>query len=397
MKEKDYAQKAQNIKKEFNSIDFKITAKALKDLERLYKEGEQLYKDSEEQRKEFDKQYGVLKTANQLDEWAKQDYNKVMKAVKFPDSQGYKMGEVLFGSTVYDLILQVVTLIKTSRKSAGVAEPKSEQKLTFWLKRISFNSQLVGGAWVKGEITDFSNAQKIVGKPIEVNVDFLTAKDESVRISGKMEYQNQEPSETLKVDLKGIVIANLKLNQDALPPKIDSCLLDGTVDFFSKADDISLKSKLNFSQIVYSYEYKKEPSQQMKEIARIVGSSADAVWVKVDFESSAAGVKTSIESSLDKVVKKALYQKFSSEKKELQAKLSKKIGKRKHQEKLDLLFKGVDQEVSSILLGESPISSKQKESKKSLANQLLDEGKKILEENDDLKDKAKEIFKGLKF
>ena len=135
----------------------------------------------------------------------------------------------------------------------------------------------------------------------------------------------------------------------------------------------------------------------MKEIARIVGSSADAVWVKVDFESSAAGVKTSIESSLDKVVKKALYQKFSSEKKELQAKLSKKIGKRKHQEKLDLLFKGVDQEVSSILLGESPISSKQKESKKSLANQLLDEGKKILEENDDLKDKAKEIFKGLKF
>ena len=397
LEDKNFAQRAEKIKEKFNSIDFKNTASSLKELEQLYKEGNQLYEDSEEQRQEFEEKYGVLKTANQLNEWVKQDYNKVMQAVKFPDSQGYKMGEVLFGSAVYDIILQVINLVKTSRNSLDATKPESEQKLRFWLKRINFNSKLTNGDWIKGEITNVSNAQKIVKKPIEINLSLLTSKNEVVEILGKLNYQNEKPSESLQIDLKSIRVANMKLNQDALPPKIDSCLLNGKIKFQAMGEDILLKSNLKFSEIVYSYEYEKDVSKQMKEIARLVGNSASAVWVEVDFASSKSGVETSIKSSLDEVVKKALYKKFSSEKKELQAKLSKKIGKGKHKKKLDLVFKAFDQEVASILLDESPISDEQKEGKKNIADKILDEGKKILEENSDLKDKAKDLFKGLKF
>ncbi len=396
LNDKDFTQKSKNIQKKFNSLDFDEPAKALKELEKLYKEGNFLYQESQEQRSNFEKQYKVLKTANKLEEWVKEDYNRVMQAVKFPDTQGYKMGEILFGSTVYDIILQVISMAKTSRNSMDATKPKSEQKLRFWLKEVQFNTLMEDSTWVKGEISNVSNAQKLTGKTTDFDIMLTTAKKETIDIKGKLDYTKKVSKESFLVDLKGINLDNIKLNQDVLPPRISSGFLDGDVSCLIEGDEIRLKSALDLKDIVYSYEYEKKVSKQMQEIAKLVGKSASDIWVKVDFRSNNSAVKTSIKSSLDMVIKKALYNKFSSEKKELEKKLQKKIAKGKHQKDLDLLFKAFDQDVASILLKESPISEKQKDNKKGFANNLLKQGEKILEDNG-VKDKAKELLKGLKF
>ncbi len=396
LKDEKYAEKARDIQERFNAIDFDDPTKALKELSRLYKAGNSLYNDSQEQRKEFKRQFKVLKGANSLDEWAKQDYNKVMQAVKFPDSQGYKMGEVLFGKTAYDFILRIIGILQASRSSLDAEKPKGEQKLRFWLKEMKFNSRLADGSWVKGEISNLSNAPKIVGKPIKFDVKLVISKNEKINFEGALEYQKNTPAEVLQVDLQSIRLRNLKLNQDALPQKIDSCLLDGEISFSSVGEDISLESSFELSKIVYSYKYEKKVSKQMKEIARLVGNSASSAWFKVDFASNKSGVKTSVKSSLDEIVKKALYSKFSSEKDELQAKLRKKINAGKYQKELDMLFKAIDQDVASILLDKSPISEEQKNKKKDVSSNLVKQGKKILEDSD-LKNKAKDLIKGLKF
>ncbi len=395
--DKEYKQRINGIKQKFDDLDLSNPDIDIKELGVLYRESSALYKEIKENKAEFEKQIALLKTANELKDWAKQDYDNAMKMVKFPDTQGKQIGELLFGDFVYDLILKGVTAIKTVRTASSAEKKKEKQKLRFWLKEAQINSRLNNGITIKGNIKNISNAQKLTGEPTIISLSLTSEKIEFIKIAGELNYLSDKSTESFLVDMKGVGLSNIKLNQEVLPPKIKSCSLNGKTSLRVVGDDILVDNFTNINDILYSYEYEKPVSSQMKEIAEIVGSSANAVWVKVNCEFTSDKNVSEISSNLDEIVKNALYKKFSKESKKLEEKIRKKIGLQKEQKELSSLFEKLDSRVQSILFTSEPISAEEKGKKeKEINDNLIEKGKEIID-NNEIKDKAKELIKGIKF
>ena len=397
LNDKKYKQRVEEIVIKFDDLDLSNPAKAGKEISKLSEESRSLYKEIKKDKADFKQQYELLKSANKLQRWAKQDYDNAMKMVKFPDVQGKKIGESLFGGFVYELVLKALTAIKSVRLASSADEPKKEQKLRFWLKEMQINSKLDNGILITGVVENISNAQKLTGEPIIINLSLSSDKIKSVKVAGEFNYLSDNSRESFFIETEGVTIDNIKLNQEVLPPKINSCFLNGETTLEILDDDFTVNSFTTINDIQFSYDYEKEVSSQMREVARIVGKSTDSVWIKVNCEFSSVQNVSKINSNLDDIVRKALYKKFSNESKKIKEKIQKKIGLQKEQKELNSLFENLDGNVQSILSISEPISAKQKKKKeKEIGDNLLKKGKEVIN-NTEIKNKAEELIKGIKF
>jgi len=399
LKNKEYKDKAKEIEKKFKKIDFNNLEDASEEVIELYNASNDLFSDVKKEHKRFKEDLEMLKKSNEVVKWAKQDYQKAMDVIKFPNTKGQDLGKILFGDSVTNLLLKCLAIIQSSRVASGVDQPEkeSDSKPGFWIKHLEISFILEDGIFLEGKISDLSFDQKKTKKPIFVYLIGSSPKMESIKIDLNLNYTKIVPVERLVFNISKLKIGKYSLNQNVLPPTIKHALASFQGNITSVGKKIDVTAQIDLSDLTFGYNYPKNVSQKMRDIAQLVGNSTKKISIGISYKQINKEGKLKINSNIDDIIKNALFTKFNQEKELLKERINKKISSDKYKKKIANLMNGLENDIESLLLNDKPISTKDRSKmKKKLESEVLNQAKKIVQELK-VEEKAKEIFRKLKF
>ncbi len=346
----------------------------------------------------------------------KKDIEGVQKRLKLPTLDTKTIAKLLFGNQVLDKIQTAERLHaqikdylppKKTKEQKEASKPdytkhprgkgldyqfvKTKSYPPVWIQKVIIDSQNDQGK-VSGEINDITNNQKIVGKPttLKIQADLVKENLRDIVITGSFDHRDIS-KDSVDMTIGSYPVSNKALSKSKSAKLIiDKARGEAVFNVTFIESILSFKATNYYKEIVYEYDAE---SDTMKEV---LGAIANDTKV-ISMQATAKGkindlnwdIRTNLASAIQKSVGNLIQNKINKAKADIENEINKSLSGSKSQ--LNSKLASFKNEYESKL-------NKQKSQFDNFKDQIDDRRKKEEKKaKSSLEDKAKKLFKGIKF
>ena len=360
-------------------------------------------------------------TYTEAERLAKEDFQSVVGLARLPDLSMQGLAELVLGKDMMQSAGKYLYWADLARNNipSGSGKPAKEepnrrlegQNIHFpveraypklWIKKI-----LVSGGtdktrdpeyfYLKGEVRDISNDQRITGQPITALLAGTKGGTTSLSFAAQIDRRKELPVDDYRVKLAGLGIGEMQMGRsDFLPSKITHAVASANISVNIPGSKFESTSRIDFSGMTMTFQ--KEPRNTVERIVRDVLASIKGFNVVLRLWNTGGAFDMAFETDLDNLIasqtKKAVGDEIARVQNEIRSKVNEKIAaKRKEFE--TLLNQKRDDVLGKLKSYEGLVNEKvaMVEGKKKEIESKIEEEKK--KQTEAVKKKADETIKGL--
>ncbi|MBN2012287.1 TIGR03545 family protein [candidate division KSB1 bacterium] len=363
----------------------------------------------------------VSQYTKSVDDWFKEDYQRILQKAKLPDLSVRNIGKILFGGTIVYQVDKYLNYIKVARKYLPKKsdKPKKEKPPrmagqnirfpdrygypTFLIQNIDINGQTgttneAPGIKLIGDVTGITNQPWVYGKPTQIELKGERENRPAGTLNGVLNHVTDTSKDSFHVELRNISLNNVAIHKSSyLPQKISKgqATINGTLSF--RGDDLFANVDMVAKQLTFNFAESK-PSDKFVATVQDVINGMDEITLNSTITGSGDNMDFRMDSNIDELVSKRLKAMGSQALKDTQQKIRARLeaiqkeklneantiyqNKRKeYEDKIDTYRKQIEAEKQRL---EEKLQALQKE---------IDDRKKA--EADKAKDKAKDAINNL--
>ncbi|MBI3005346.1 MAG: TIGR03545 family protein [Ignavibacteriales bacterium] len=395
---------------------------ALENVKRAYESANEVSKSFTERKAALTDQVNRFSSAYAEGErLTKEDFNAVIGLARLPDVSMRGLAELILGQEMMQNVGKYLYWVDFARNNipSGLGNPEKEepnrrlegQNIHFpversypklWIKKI-----LVSGGtdkaqnpeyfYLKGEVLDISNNQRITGQPLTALLSGTKGGTTSLSFAGRFDRRTDLPVDDYQVKLAGLNVGEMKIGRsDFLPSKITRAVAGADVVVKVPGNRFESTSGIAFENLTMVFD--SAPKNTVERIVKDVLSAIRGFNVRLRLWNSGGKFDMAFATDLDDQIssrtRKVIGDEVARMQNEIRSKVNEKIaGKRKE---FETLFNQKKEEVTGKLKAyESQVNEKvaMVEGKKKEVEKKIDEETKKQAEG--VKKKAEEKIKGL--
>ncbi len=270
----------------------------------------------------FINDFSILETrAKSIDNWVKDDIQKVVSKARLPDLSAKNIARFLFGPALlsrFEIGLKYLNIANMYRgkltptneyetpprfKGQDIKFPDRRKLAKFWLKKMKISaisgSSPEGGLTLTGSINNITTDPQIVRLPAEIQLISEKAGSPTYRISALIDRISENSKDNFFFQASGISLNNAELGgSSVLPEKI----LKGTMGFVFnlKINSGVLDGKLDIQCKNVTFEFNKQQrNNRFANIARDILRTTKQINVSFHFSGKPGNPKIKLTSNLD--------------------------------------------------------------------------------------------------
>lgn len=397
---------------------------AFENIKKAYENANEVSKSFNERKTAFNDQVNRFSNAyNEAERLAKEDFQSVVNLARLPDISMQGLAELILGKEMMQNVGKYLYWVDFARENipSGALGGKTEkeeperrfegQNIHFpveraypklWIKKI-----LVSGGtdktqdpeyfYLKGEVRDISNNQRMSGKPLTVELSGVKGGTTSLGFNASFDRRKELPVDDYHAKLAGLRVADMQVGRsDFLPSKITKAVAGANIDVNVPGNRFESTSKIAFANITMVFEH--EPKNTVERIVKDVLASLNGFNVTLRLWNSDGkfdlAFATDLDDQIASRIKKVIGDEVARIQNEIRSKVNARIAEKRKE--FEALFNQKKEDVTSRLKGyESQVNEKLamvEGKKKEVENKVEEEKKK---QTEGVKKKAEETIKGL--
>jgi len=352
---------------------------------------------------------------------AKEDFNAVVGLARLPDISMRGLAELMLGKDVMQNVRKYLHWVDLARNNlpSGLGKPEKEepnrrlegQNIHFpveraypklWIKKI-----LVSGGtdkaqdpdyfYLKGEVRDISNNQRISGQPLTASLSGTKGGTTTLSFAAQFDRRKDLPEDDYRVQLAGLKVGDMNIGRsDFLPSKISQGIAGANINANVPGNKFESTSDIRFDNL--TIEFESAPKNTVERIVKDVLASIKGFNVRLRLWNSGGKFDMAFTTDLDDQIasrtKKVVGDEIARVQNEIRAKVNEKIAVKRRE--FETLYNQQKEEIAGRLKTyETQVNEKLAlvESKKKEAEKKIEEETKKQAEG--VKKKAEEKIKGL--
>lgn len=326
---------------------------ALDSANNLYKTLDGLKKDVVIKKNQATQDFKIFTSSlARVDNWIKDDYNRLKNKAKLANFTPKNVGKMLFGQSVVLPTIGMLRYVSIARKYAPVAEqlvtsgqvekpPRLKgQDIRFPLlhpdPKFLIQHILISGATsqedtskvlhVSGEINAITSDPKIYGKPLTFELKAQLPQFKAYQITGLFDHTKDIPEERFQIKGSGMQFGRIDLpERPYLPSQIDANRGDVSANL-SLIGDI-LEVRLNFvaRPVTFIFPESLVKSDAISKVTRGVFDSIDRLQLSASVSGPIDDLKLKINSNIDKILARRIQGVIGESVKLAQAEIHKRL------------------------------------------------------------------------
>lgn len=264
-----------------------------------------------------------------IDDWFKEDFQKVLKKAKLPDLSVKNIGKILFGKTIVDRVNLYLDYLQTIRKYMPKKSDKPEKEKPprmagqviyfpdrhgwpkFLIKKIHLSgqtgtSQEQPGLVMSGDATGITSQPWIYGRPTKIDLKGIQANKLSGIFAAVLDHTTEISSDSFNILFKNKSLNNMNI---AKTPYLPSKISKGRADFNSiiRFEADNLLAQLDIKAHGLNFDFSKiETTNKFVEIVQNVISSMELITLHAKASGQANKLDFELDSNLDELISQRL-------------------------------------------------------------------------------------------
>jgi len=355
-----------------------------------------------------------------IDDFVRQDYNRLVQAARLPDVTMQGLAELLLGNDILRKANEYLYWVDLARekvrnssptpdninpprlKGQTILFPSERGYPKFWIKKI-----LVSGGtdrerdpnyfYATGEVLNITSNQKVTGVPMTIDLGAQQGRGTAATLSASFDRTKDLPVDAYKASLTGVPVAAMEVGRsDFVPSRISDAMAGFSVQATVPGNQFDADARIAFTSL--RMEFDRGPRNTVERLVRGVLESIKAFNVRLRLWKKEGKFDVAFETDLDNLLAERTRRVIGDEvarlRNELRAKLDQKI--REKRAEVERLISQKREEVANRLRTyENQIKEHVafvEKKKEELEKKIADEKKK---QEDELKKKAGDVLKGI--
>lgn len=397
---------------------------ALENVKKAYENANEVSKAFNERKNALNDQVNRFPNAyNEGERLAREDFQSVVSLARLPDVSMKGLAELVLGKEMMQNVGKYLYWVDFARENvpsgglAGKAEKEEPehrfegQNIHFpveraypklWVKKI-----LVSGGtdkaqdpeyfYLKGEVTNISNDQRLTGQPLEAELSGTKGGVTSLAFKARFDRRQDVGVDDYHAKLSGLQVAEMQIGRsDFLPSKITRAVAGANIDVNVPGNRFESMSKISFANIAMAFEG--QPKNIVERIVKDVLASLSGFNVTLRLWNSGGNFDMAFATDLDDQIasrtRKVIGDEIARVQNDIRAKVNDRIAAKRKE--FESLYNQKKEEVSTRLKSyEGQVKDKLamvEGKKKEVENKIDEETKK---QTEGVKKKAEETIKGL--
>ncbi len=397
---------------------------AFENVKKVYDNANEVSKTFNERKSALNDQVNRFSSAyTEGERLAKEDFQAVVSLARLPDVSMQGLAELVLGKEMMQNVAKYLYWVDFARENvpAGGLGGKAEkedprhrfegQNIHFpveraypklWIKKIVVS----GGTdraqdpeyfYLKGEVRDISNNQRITGHPLAVELSSTKGGSTSLGFKASFDRRKELPVDDYHAKLTGLQVRDMQMGRsDFLPSKITKAVAGANIDVNVPGSKFESTSKITFANLTMAFQ--NEPKNTVERIVKEVLTSIKGFNVALRLWNSGGsfqiGFSTDLDDQIASRTRKVIGDEVARIQNEIRAKVNARIAEKRKE--FETLFNQKKEDVTSRLKGhEGQVNEKLamvEGKKKEVENKIDEETKK---QTEGVKKKAEETIKGL--
>lgn len=338
-----------------NIKDVKTAEEALKSINDVSKTANDLKKRVNTATAELNSGLKIINaSASQVDNWIEEDYRKAREAAKLPDFDTQKIGELLLGPKLMNSVNRYLDYAETARtylayfksdeqvkepepqrlKGQNIRYKQYEANPDFWIKKVNVNYTTENQIALKGTINDVIDNQKLIGRPTTLLFEGVNPSNETMTINGEFNYLGDKPVEAFTFTMPKLSLRTLSLGGGgSLPSGFEQG--NGAIKANLTITSGAPKAQIKMENTGVRFKFEKQANSKIEQTFRDIMGRINRFNVIANIESSARGLKISIESDIDnqvsREIKAVANEEINKVKRQIQAKVDAQVNAKKQE------------------------------------------------------------------
>jgi uncharacterized protein (TIGR03545 family) len=305
-----------------------------------------------------------------VNQWVKDDYQKVMRMANITDMSAGNIGELLFGRDVYARFASYLGYVGQARDMLSGSDSDTTRKEEdpprydgqdirfplytpqpdYWVKNAKISGTTPDSIYLSGNIRHIVSDQRIIGQPTTFDMQGQGKNNAALTINGEFNYLGELPTEVVNATYRGISLRNTKItDSDLIPNKLANGTGAIRAALTMKGDQIL--SDIGFIGSDITYVTDKVPTNRWKKLFYEAVTDLNTLTVDVQLKGTAANYAMSLNSNLDQALAAALKKSVNKEIEKAKKKLTDRVDKEvaKYRSKLDGFVQGKEKAIRDQL------------------------------------------------